>query len=83
MGRKISSRAKSTNRLPADRKNQSKVLVMAGRSQPKKAAAWLWNVSVHATNTTMVSPRDHEYRIVDVQPEGRDVVLPDAVAGLL
>ena len=38
-GRNTSSRAKRTNTLPADRKNQSKALVIAGSSQLKNRAA--------------------------------------------
>ena len=70
IGRKISSRAKITNRLPADRKNQSKVLVIAGRSQPKNAAACAWKSREHRTNRTMVTPEIRNTGLWMSSPKG-------------
>lgn len=71
----ISTRHSSTKMFAARRKNQSKVDVIAGRSQPKIASASCWSASVNTTKAMMVSPETMNTGLWMSIPNGPILVL--------
>ena len=67
-------RQTSTKMLADSRKNQSKVEVMAGRSQPKKSAAGPGSASARKTKATMVRPEIMKTGLWISRPNGPNLL---------
>ena len=60
---------------PASRKNQSKVEVIAGRSQLKNASAWAGSASERKTKATIVRPEIMKTGLWISSPNGPNLAL--------